>query len=142
MTTVALTRCAYGITLPAGVNNVWTTALRCWANRKSCHVLTLGKAVVPWSIMKRQREGCYSLVPCKFLKKQEDTTNQSKQATLHALSQLLRTWICHLVKGINTRLKNVTPFSIAATLPQHSVFGFFLWFPGNYRLQGNQTKKS
>jgi hypothetical protein len=47
MTTVALTRCAYGFTLPAGVNNVWTTALRCWANRKSCHVLTLREGSHP-----------------------------------------------------------------------------------------------
>lgn len=51
-------------------------------------------------------------------------TQQTKVNKLHALSQLLRTWICLLLKGINTRLKIISPFSIA-TLPQHSGWVFF-----------------
>lgn len=73
MTTVALTRCAYGITLPGGVNNVWTTALRCWANRKSCHVLTRRESSHPLINYEKAERGLLQSGSMQVLRERRQT---------------------------------------------------------------------
>lgn len=88
MTTVALTRCAYGITLPAGVNNVWTSALRCWANRKSCHVLTLRESSHPLINYEKTERGLLQSGSIQVFRVERKgrQTEQTKVNKLHALS--------------------------------------------------------
>ena len=118
MATVALTRCAYGITLPAGVNNVWTTALRCWANRKSCHVLTLREGSHPRiNYEKTERRAATVWLQASFLKKQADIEAKVNKLNVLAaspnnidLSSHTRVWHSLWIILFENTLKNIPLF--------------------------------
>lgn len=118
MATVALTRCAYGITLPAGVNNVWTTALRCWANRKSCHVLTLREGSHPLiNYEKTERRAATVWLQASFLKKQADIEAKVNKLNVLAaspnnidLSSHTRVWHSLWIILFENTLKNIPLF--------------------------------